>query len=164
MKISIGKVYNFPDAEEQFSGSLDLRYVKRHGNELFPELLAVTGKVFNRANVVSLRYQIKGVLPFLCDRCLMQSRMDIDKEFSHIVVKKLEDENLEDVYIVCPEEILNIDEIVASDLLLYIPTILLCREDCKGLCSECGANLNEGDCGCNKITVDPRMAKLLDLL
>lgn len=48
--------------------------------------------------------------------------------------------------------------------LLSVPTKVLCREDCLGLCQECGANLNEGDCGCAEDEIDPRMAALQQLL
>ncbi|MCA9975450.1 MAG: DUF177 domain-containing protein [Anaerolineales bacterium] len=49
--------------------------------------------------------------------------------------------------------------------LLEIPMHALCKEDCLGLCQECGQNLNEGDCGCEEDNSDPRFAilgKLLD--
>ncbi len=48
--------------------------------------------------------------------------------------------------------------------LLSVPTKVLCREDCQGLCQECGANLNEGDCGCAEVEIDPRLAALQQLL
>lgn len=48
--------------------------------------------------------------------------------------------------------------------LLSIPTKVLCREDCLGLCQNCGANLNLGDCGCAEEEIDPRLAKLQELL
>ena len=48
--------------------------------------------------------------------------------------------------------------------LLSLPTKVLCREDCLGLCQECGANLNDGDCGCAPDEIDPRLAALQQLL
>ena len=39
----------------------------------------------------------------------------------------------------------------------------LCKPDCAGLCSNCGANLNEGPCNCDKEDVDPRFAALRSL-
>jgi uncharacterized protein len=48
--------------------------------------------------------------------------------------------------------------------LLSLPTKVLCRPDCLGLCQECGANLNEGDCGCADEAIDPRLAALQQLL
>jgi uncharacterized protein len=48
--------------------------------------------------------------------------------------------------------------------LLSLPIKVLCRPDCQGLCQECGANLNYGDCGCAAEEIDPRLAVLAKLL
>ncbi len=48
--------------------------------------------------------------------------------------------------------------------LLSLPTKVLCRPDCQGLCQECGANLNDGDCGCPEAEIDPRLDVLQQLL
>ena len=51
---------------------------------------------------------------------------------------------------VCEDNVLELDELVISDLLLQLPTKILCKEDCKGLCFKCGKDLNDGDCDCPK--------------
>jgi len=48
--------------------------------------------------------------------------------------------------------------------LLSVPIQILCRPDCQGLCQECGANLNLGDCGCADDEIDPRFSVLQSLL
>ena len=48
--------------------------------------------------------------------------------------------------------------------LLSLPIKVLCRPDCQGLCQECGANLNLGECGCADEAIDPRLAILESLL
>jgi uncharacterized protein len=48
--------------------------------------------------------------------------------------------------------------------LLSVPIKVLCRPDCQGLCQECGANLNYGDCDCAEEVIDPRLAALQTLL
>jgi len=48
--------------------------------------------------------------------------------------------------------------------LLSVPIKVLCRPDCHGLCQECGANLNNGDCGCAEDEIDPRFSALQSLL
>ena len=40
---------------------------------------------------------------------------------------------------------------------------VLCKDNCKGICSRCGANLNKGDCGCDTWVPDPRMAAIQDI-
>jgi uncharacterized protein len=49
-------------------------------------------------------------------------------------------------------------------ILLSLPQIRLCDKNCEGLCSQCGTNLNENNCGCNKgESCDPRLAVLQKL-
>ncbi|MBI4889771.1 MAG: DUF177 domain-containing protein, partial [Acidobacteria bacterium] len=48
-------------------------------------------------------------------------------------------------------------------VLLSVPMQTTCRPDCKGLCPECGANLNEKPCNCAEQKVDPRWSALKDL-
>ena len=55
------------------------------------------------------------------------------------------------------------DEFITEEVNLFLPSKILCKPDCKGLCYKCGKNLNLGDCGCKK-DVDPRMEALLQLL
>src|SRR5919112_562701 len=57
----------------------------------------------------------------------------------------------------------DLDEIVREQTLLALPSRHLCREDCKGLCQKCGANLNENQCSCEQGETDPRWAALADL-
>src|SRR5262249_7174518 len=53
---------------------------------------------------------------------------------------------------------IDLDPLVREQVLLALPMHAVCREDCKGLCGSCGQNLNEGECGCAKSQVDPRLA------
>ena len=53
---------------------------------------------------------------------------------------------------------------VRADVLLSLPIKWVCREECRGLCPKCGANLNQGDCGCTFREEDPRLAALRKLL
>jgi len=60
-------------------------------------------------------------------------------------------------------ETIDVDEIVKEQVLLAVPTRMLCREDCKGICPECGTNRNTGDCTCVTHDIDPRWAALKNL-
>ncbi|MEG1774651.1 MAG: hypothetical protein RR320_07345, partial [Oscillospiraceae bacterium] len=134
MKLSIESVLNIEGERQDFTGELDLSWVKRHGETLFPDPLAIAGSAVNRTDVVVLRYQISGRLCYSCDRCLMQTEKDLCESFEHTVVRSLADEELDDVFWVAPEGFVLLDEIAGSDLQLLLPQILLCRADCKGLC------------------------------
>jgi uncharacterized protein len=58
---------------------------------------------------------------------------------------------------------IDLDPIIREQVLLALPVSVLCREDCKGLCTVCGQDLNEKDCGCERKVVDVRLAKLRDI-
>ncbi|AKQ65205.1 hypothetical protein A176_002117 [Myxococcus hansupus] len=58
---------------------------------------------------------------------------------------------------------IDLDPIVREQLLLALPMNAVCREDCKGLCSQCGANRNEATCACDTKPVDPRLAPLKNI-
>lgn len=164
MQISVKQVLDIIGEKQDFAGEIDLSWVLRHGEKLFPDALAVSGEVFNRAGVVTLRYQISGRMPFMCDRCLKQSERPINQTFTHIVVAELEDEALDDVFLTAPDGVLALDEIAGADLQLSLPQVFLCKEDCKGLCPVCGADLNTTNCGCRPEPDDSRMAILKNLL
>jgi uncharacterized protein len=58
---------------------------------------------------------------------------------------------------------LDVDKLVYAEILVNWPMKVLCKEDCEGICKVCGANLNKGDCGCQRTELDPRMAAIQDI-
>jgi uncharacterized protein len=76
-----------------------------------------------------------------------------------------EDEDDEDGAVVrfTGDEI-EIDALVRDTLLAAQPINNICQPGCRGLCPKCGADLNKGDCGCDRFVPDPRLADLQQLL
>ena len=60
-------------------------------------------------------------------------------------------------------EQLNPEVLVRNELLINWPIRVLCKDDCKGICSRCGANLNVTACNCDTEQADPRMAAIRDI-
>mgnify|MGYP000337985405 CR=1 FL=1 len=61
----------------------------------------------------------------------------------------------EDEFDVLPaDKVIDLEPLITAALLLEFPLIPLCDEECKGLCPQCGANLNEGPCGCEPAADD----------
>jgi len=123
----------------------------------------VKGEVENRSGMISLRYGAGCCMTYLCDRCLKECTEHFDYKFEHMVARELHNEDSEG-FILVPEGILDLGTLACEDVLLELPSKYLCSPDCKGLCSICGKDLNEGDCGCVNDTTDPRLAVLKDLL
>ena len=88
-----------------------------------------------------------------CDRCLETVAVEIPLEFKKKLDMKLSDE----------ERVNDLDESSYLEVLICWPLKVLCKEDCKGICSRCGKNLNEGPCGCKEEPKDPRMAAISDI-
>ena len=106
---------------------------------------------------------IEGDVELECSRCLDSLSHRIETDFTEIFVFRKE--QVSDGAILIPEDhMLDFNPIVSEYIVLAQPLNVLCREDCKGLCIECGANLNREDCGHEQVSIDPRLAKLRDLL
>lgn len=99
-----------------------------------------------------------------CDRCCETVNREYARDFSHTVVRSLNDEEDGGEYLVVEDERLDLDELLREDILLDMPSKFLCSPECKGLCPSCGKNLNQGPCGCNRKEPDPRLAVLKSLL
>jgi uncharacterized protein len=74
---------------------------------------------------------------------------------------ELEEEDLGVVHV--EGETFDTGPLLREQLQLGVPMKPLCREDCRGLCPQCGADRNRGDCDCKDDWVDPRWAALADL-
>ena len=143
--------------------SLDMSDVDFMGNYPLKNPVKIGGTISNKASVVSLNLFIEYTFAAPCDRC------GVDTEHNHTVnVDKLLATAIErqesDTIITVPDMKLDVDEFVYSEVILDLPSKHLCNEDCKGICYKCGKNLNEGECGCETREVDPRLAKLMELL
>lgn len=108
--------------------------------------IAITGTIVNRAGVVTLSFSCKFTMKLICDRCLSDFNREYEFSFEHTLVQS----STNDDYVVCENNTLDLNELAISDLLLQLPTKILCREDCKGLCMKCGSDLNLGECRCSK--------------
>jgi uncharacterized protein len=61
------------------------------------------------------------------------------------------------------DNVIDLGQLMQEQCYLAVPMKPLCRETCRGLCPECGINLNTASCDCRQTWVDPRLAVLQDL-
>ena len=95
---------------------------------------------------------------------------DVAKEFELDLEKEVDMKTSEEDRIKDLDEInyitgcsLDIEQLVHNEILIHWPMRVLCKEDCKGICSHCGKDLNEGPCSCEQESPDPRMAAIRDI-
>ena len=115
-----------------------------------------------------LHLEAKGNLTIAipCDRCLK----DVPTTFSFEMEKNIDMRSTEEDRIKDLDEInyvtgcsLDVEQLVHNEILIRWPLRVLCKEDCKGICSHCGKDLNEGPCSCEQENLDPRMAAIRDI-
>ena len=130
-----------------------------------------SGKVW----IDSPGYRLEAVLSYeqtvACDRCLTPIVQRVENNIALLVLPNVpqvtEDEielstdDLEVLYIEGEE--IDAREILIEQLLLNVPMRAICRDDCRGLCPQCGVNRNLEDCTCEAPTTDPRWEALRSL-
>ena len=132
---------------------------------------AINGTIRRSGSEVVVTGKVEAVVEVECDRCLTPVQLPINYQFEleYISVRDYESTSVaeltEDLMAVSTfdGESIDVDEIVKEQILLAAPARALCRETCKGICSNCGADLNAGKCGCDNKEVDPRWAALKNL-
>lgn len=100
-----------------------------------------------------------------CDRCLKEVMVPLHFEFTQEVTSPdaAEQAGQEDKQFFLQGYELDMEALVNSEILVNMPVKVLCKPDCRGICKQCGHDLNEGDCGCDTFVPDPRMAAIKDI-
>lgn len=134
----------------------------------FPAVLSYTavpvgeGFIVNNAGALTLRGTLSAAMRCVCDRCAAEFDREVSYPLDTPLASELQDEENPDYFLLEGDE-LDLEELLETVFILNMDTRFLCREDCKGLCSRCGKNLNEGPCDC-RTGSDPRLAVLEQLL
>lgn len=134
MKISVQQLkdgFSTLVHEEYNPKELDLEFV----DLVYSEPLKMQGTVVKFMNTVTFRGRLASRVLHICGRCLKEVEGSVDQPFelAYDITGKEEVDTLDDL-----REILILDH----------PIQFLCRPDCRGLCPQCAADLNEGDCAC----------------
>lgn len=87
-----------------------------------------------------------------CDRCLKKLALQIELPFAQTFYKDQAKDVDQYVY---TNSMLDVTQAVSDEIVLSLPTSLLCSDDCKGLCPKCGCDLNEKQCDCDITRENP---------
>ncbi len=147
-------------SEEQVKEAVRLPDIKHHEQELcFTEPIDVDIVISNVGDRLLAQGSIKGSVTLGCCRCLASFKEDFDLDVRESFC--LPDECADDEAFQIIDKRIDLGSLIMQALFLWLPMKPLCRVDCKGLCSTCGKNLNEGECEC-EAPVDSRLAPLKD--
>ena len=132
----------------------------------------------NSGDLLLIDGQVSTTVELPCDRCLEPARLPMEAvveerfpltEVLHPRLPTEEDAEFDNtlatvIHLDAGKPILNLDELIRQQLVMNLPIQVLCDPDCRGLCPQCGANLNQGDCACGPETSASPFAGLAALL
>ncbi|HWR52910.1 MAG TPA: DUF177 domain-containing protein [Bryobacteraceae bacterium] len=120
---------------------------------------------------IRVRGHVSTTMEVACDRCLELAHLPIDTDFDLVYRPAAYSPPGDEVNITGTEtevgfyegEGLELTDVLREQVLLSIPMLRVCREDCKGICPVCGQNRNAAQCQCHAVASDDRWADLKNL-
>ncbi len=161
MKLDLRKIVDNPGSSIPFECELETERLDFPAVREYVKKPYAKGRVYNEAGILQIEGEITAEMICLCDRCGCDFPNVKTTRLNATVVEEDEGENPEN-FVLEGDEI-DLDDVLSTCFILDMDTKFLCKEDCKGLCPQCGKNLNLGPCGCQK-QIDPRFAVLEQLL
>lgn len=168
MLINLTDVFSSEGSARKISAAYEGSHFSYMGN-VYPVsrdsevLLTLTNAGPGRALIEG---ELKARLTIPCDRCLQDVEIPITAAFAHQAVspegRQEQTGGEEDQNFISGYE-LDVNVLMNNEILINMPAKVLCGKDCKGICTVCGQNLNEGECGCDRFVPDPRMVAIKDI-
>lgn len=148
-----------------FAGTYDLATLEAGPDEYrFEKPLAWSVTITNTGDALLVDGVVSGVAKTDCARCLDEYQAEYTGEVQGYFLLSEENAAPEDMdddeFDVLPaSKEIDMKPLLEAGILLELPLIPLCKEDCKGLCSTCGENLNQRKCSCDSEDTDFEQAK-----
>lgn len=128
--------------------------------------------VHKKNREVTLIGHVSTVVELQCSRCVERFTLPVDASFDLFYLPhsentgegevEIEEDDLETAFY--RDDVIDLGQLIREQFYLVLPMKPLCRDDCRGLCPQCGANLNQGSCGCVSTWTDPRLEALRSLV
>lgn len=159
--VELEPIFNNIGLKKDLSFEADLSEFEYNGAKPFTAPVHVSGEIINSTGIVSVKAKAEFSLNLTCDRCAVSFDRSFSVPVEHVLVTELNDDDNDD-FIVVDSFHYDIEPLVREDILLSLPTKVLCRDNCAGICSRCGKDLNDGPCDCGR-EYDPRWDVLQQL-
>lgn len=156
----------------------------------FDEPVKVTAELYNTGKGIMADVTLVAETELHCSRCLKPFRVPLEVRFQEefrqestpaarlpkpetaagkgrgrkgAAPEPEEDEDEDEEFSPYSGDEIDLTQSIQENLFLSLPMKPLCKPDCPGLCPQCGADLNEGPCGCEEPATDPRLFALREL-
>jgi uncharacterized protein len=120
---------------------------------------------------IRLRGHLATSVELACARCLDPVQQDVERSFELLYRPVGVDAGRDELSVTDAEAEIGyyqgqgilLEDVLREQVLLALPLKITCREDCKGLCPQCGVNLNQQQCSCETTLPDPRWSALQEI-
>lgn len=130
------------------------------GTQKTDYMAKVYGEVIRNGTTYIVSGTLDVTIKMVCDRCMVEYDYPIHTTlYSAFSSGEIAPDESEDVKPVIKSSI-DLSDSILEAIAMEIPMKSLCLEDCKGICTMCGTNLNRGTCECAQSDIDPRLEKL----
>ncbi|MGL5245207.1 MAG: YceD family protein [Sarcina sp.] len=162
MKLKFSELCSKRERKKAIDLCLDLKNIEFE-HETFRVLnpLEFKGEILSYDDIIIIKGKVTGKIQMECSRCLKHFSYNVHNDIDEKFTNNSNQE--EDSIILVEGDELDITEIIVNNVISTLPIKKLCDENCRGLCQECGTDLNVHICNCNTQDVDIRLAKLKDL-
>ncbi len=169
MKIQVSLI---PEEGRQLQYSLEGDWCREYlqkgaGTDFRMHPAHVSAEIHKILETVTLDVSVETILDLECGRCIELFALPVRSGFRYTLVPardqeeekaELSDEDVSFSYY--QNDLIDLDALVYEQIMLQIPIKPLCAEACRGLCAQCGCNLNAASCECRPGTVDSRLEAL----
>lgn len=165
MTIDVSSILKELGGRIDVAGEVNVSDIEFNGEKYtFGTPLKVKGVMSNNGKALVLTADVEAEMGTQCARCLDDIIVDAGFSMEESFVQSDESSEKDEDIIYFDGYTIDIDDVVESNLIMNIKGKYLCDDDCLGLCPQCGQNLNDGECDCNKEFIDPRWSGLADLM
>ena len=159
MKIQLTEFYPVEGKTKEYQVFYEQNELDGFSVESSPEFTLTVHHIKNR----KMTFEGNGSVDLImhCDRCLKDVKVTVEFSFEReLDAANGTDEDGEPVFLIEEDELL-VDDLISEEVSMNLPMKVLCREKCKGICPDCGADLNKGECDCGKKAKPTKMAEAL---
>jgi uncharacterized protein len=159
LKINPGNILKADDAVIELDFSEMIEGLDNiYGDCEFTKPAQFKGQLTNMGGVLSLKGRLRAEYTVKCFRCLKEINSVIDTKIEEKYVNS--ENNVDSEAYTYEYNMIDITRALKDNIILALPVRQLCSANCKGLCPNCGANLNLQACNCRNDNVDARLEVL----
>ena len=160
MRCSVKDLLKNDGEVTEVGGTLEYEMLESNGDEIcFTTPISFSGELKNENGDIFATGDIEFEYKVRCHRCgeefVRNEKIQVNEVFST--------EGSDEKYLLIGET-LDLENMMIDNIRLSLPIKFLCNEDCKGVCTKCGTNLNKEQCNCKEEKVDSRFEVLTTLL